>query len=179
MMNIKNQKIMTKQKIANLLVTTLSIESKLKCILKTVLPKNIKFYLNNPISKEPNYILNLNNNKKHLKIVKRSFFSYGDDIDNFSMGAIVYLINVIDFINLVIKKYNYLLNENIQFVINNLYLICAIRNKLSHPKCKFNISEKEFIKMIEPLKPKKNWNYKKVFKRLFIIEKVLNKILKK
>ena len=179
MIKIKNQKIMTDQKIGNLLLLTLKIESQLKCILKNILPNNINLCLNRPFSKATNYIFNFKDKNSHLEMVKKSLSLYGKNIDNFSIGAITYLINITNFKKLITKKYNYFFINNIEFVINNLNLICAIRNKLSHPRCKFNITEKEFIKIVGHVEPIWKWNYQRMFKRLCAINKILNKILKK
>ena len=176
---MQKHKIMTDQKIGILLVLTLKIESQLKCILKNILPRNIKFYLNRPYLKTTNYIFNLKNNKNYLKMVKRSLSSYGVDINNFSIGAIMYLIKIINFKKLVVKKYNLPINENIQFIINNLSLVCAVRNTLSHPKCKFNITENKFVRVIGQLRLSRNGNYKKIYKKLFKIKRILDQILKK
>ncbi len=175
---MQKYKIMTDQKIGNLLVLALKIESQLKCVLKNILPKNIKLYLNKPFSRTTNYIFVFKNKGSHLEMVKKSLSFYGRNIDDFSIGAIAHLINITKFINLITKKYKYFFINNIQFIINNLNLICAIRNKLSHPRCKFNITEKEFIKIVGHVEPIWKWNYQRIFKRLYTINKILNKILK-
>ncbi len=173
------KEIMTRKKMSKLLMSTLYIESQLKCILKEILPKNIEKLLNNPFSKRTKHILNIRNKKLSLKIVKKSFSLHKNNINDYSINGIINWIYIANFIKLVSKKYNYPSKQNIKFVINNLQTICSIRNKLAHPKCFFNISEQELIKTIYPLKLKNNLNYQQLINKLYIVEKILNKILKK
>ena len=162
-----------------LLMSALYIESQLKCILKEILPKDIKPLLNNPFSRKTKRIFDIRNKKLSLKIVKKSFFLHKNNINNYSINGIINLIYITNFIKLVSKKYNFPSKQNIKFVINNLQTICSIRNKLAHPKCSFNISEQDFIKTAFPLKLKNNLTYKQIDNKLYMVEKILNKILKK
>ncbi len=174
---MKKQKLMTEKIMGILLVSTYYIESRLKCILKSFLPKNLKLFLSKVSPKDSNEILKSKIKNRHWMMVKKSIVIYGNNIDNFSIGAIVHLINIIKFKKLINKKYSYFSDHNIQFIINNIYLISAIRNTLSHPKCEFNIKENLFFKKIGLLKQKNNWNYQSLIQRLFIIRKILDKIL--
>ena len=173
------EKIMTREKMGKLLMSTLYIESQLKCILKDILPKDIKLFLNNPFSKKTKHIFNIKNKELFLKIVKKSISLYSNNIDSFSINGIINLIYLTNFIELVIREYNYPLKNNIKFVVNSLQLISVIRNTLAHPKCLFNISKQKLIRETASLKLKKNWTYQKLVDRVYKVEKILNKILKK